>query len=72
MYGKCSTRGGVEWQIQHKAKPSAVFVRDLTPSSYCIFHTLRVDHSLSHQGPARKAKPYGAGSHYLHNCTQMT
>ena len=25
MYGKYSTRGGVEWQIQHRAKPSAVF-----------------------------------------------
>ena len=30
MYGKYSTRGGVEWQMQHKAKLSAVFAQDPT------------------------------------------
>ena len=25
--------GGVEWQIQHKLKPSAVFTQDPTPST---------------------------------------
>ena len=25
MYRKYSTRGGVEWHIQHEVKPSAVF-----------------------------------------------
>ena len=33
-------RGGVEWQIQHEAKPSAVFARDPTPSTV-FFYTSR-------------------------------
>ena len=32
MYGKYSAGGGVEWQIQHEVKPSAVFAQDHTPS----------------------------------------
>ena len=30
---KYSTRGGVEWQIQHEAKPSAVFATRPHPSA---------------------------------------
>ena len=30
---KYSTRGGVEWQIQHEAKPSAVFATRSHPSA---------------------------------------
>ena len=48
MYGKYSTRGGMEWQIQHKAKPSAVF--DTRPHpEYCIFHTSPENRALSIQ-----------------------
>ena len=46
MYGKYSTRGGVEWQIQHEAKPSAVFARDPTPSTV-FFRTSRVNGALT-------------------------
>ena len=46
MYGKYSTRGGVEWQIQHEAKPSAVFARDPTPSTV-FFRRSRVNSALS-------------------------
>ena len=46
MYGKYGTRGGVECQIQHKAKPSAAF--DMRPHlEYYIFHTLRVNTALT-------------------------
>ena len=37
---KYSTRGGVEWQIQHEAKPSAVFYR--TTQVYGAFTDLLV------------------------------
>ena len=46
MYGKYSTRGGVKWQIQHEAKPSAVFAQDPTLSTV-IFHTSRVNGALT-------------------------
>ena len=46
IYGKYSTRGGVEWQIQHEAKPSAVFARDPTPSTV-FFCTSRVNGTLT-------------------------
>ena len=36
---KYCMRGGVEWQLQNKAKPSAVFDMRLH-SKYCIFHTV--------------------------------
>ena len=45
MYRKYSTRGGVEWQIQHEVKLSAVFAQDLTPSTV-LFHTSRVNGDL--------------------------
>ena len=35
MYRKYSTRGGVEWQIQHEVKPSAVF--DTRPTLSTVF-----------------------------------
>ena len=46
MYRKYSTRGGVEWQIQHEAKPSAVFAQDPTPSTV-FFRTSRVNGALT-------------------------
>ena len=42
MYEKHSTGGGVEWQIQHEAKPSAVFAQDLIPSTV-FFRTSQVN-----------------------------
>ena len=39
---KYSTRGGVEWQIQHEVKPSAILARDPTPSTV-VFHTSEVN-----------------------------
>ena len=39
MYGKYSTRGRVERQIQHEAKPSAVFVSRHPPSAVFFVHT---------------------------------
>ena len=38
MCKKYSTRDGVELQIQHEAKPNAVFARDLTPSTVFLVH----------------------------------
>ena len=46
MYRKYSMRGGVEWQTQNEAKPSAVFARDPTPSTV-FFHTSRVNGALT-------------------------
>ena len=46
MYEKYSTRGGVEWQIQHEAKPSAVFATRPHPEC-CIFRTSRVNGALT-------------------------
>ena len=46
MYDKYSTRGRVEWQIQHEAKPSAVFARDPTPSTV-FFCTSQVHGALT-------------------------
>ena len=42
MYRKYSTRGGVEWQIHHEVKLSAVFAQDLTQSTV-LFRTSRVN-----------------------------
>ena len=39
-------RGGVEWQIQHKAKPSAVFAQDPLPE-YCIFPYITINSALT-------------------------
>ena len=44
MYRKYSTRGGVEWQIQHEVKPSAVFAQDLTPST--VFFLTQINGAL--------------------------
>ena len=38
---KYSMRGGVKWQIQHEAKPSAVFATRLHLEC-CIYRTTRV------------------------------
>ena len=38
MYRKYSRRGGVEWQIQHEAKLSAVFARDPPQVLYLSVH----------------------------------
>ena len=39
MYTKYNVRGGVEWEIQHKAKLGAMFVQDPTPSTvFFIYH----------------------------------
>ena len=46
MYGKYSTRGGVEWQIQHSAPPHAVFARDPTLNTL-FFRTSRVNSALT-------------------------
>ena len=36
MYGKYNIKDGIGWQMQHKAKPSAVF--NIRPQpKYCIF-----------------------------------
>ena len=40
---KYSMRGGVEWQIQHEAKPSAVLVTRPHPK-YCILSYNRADY----------------------------
>ena len=39
-------RGGVEWQVQHKAKPSAVFALDPTLSTVFL-HTSQVNGGLT-------------------------
>ena len=39
-------RGGVEWQMQHEVKPSAVFARDPT-LSVVFFHTSQVNGALT-------------------------
>ena len=40
MYRKYSARGGVKWQIQHDAKPSAVYIcpyiTSLTDLMFCL------------------------------------
>ena len=46
MYEKYNTMGGVEWQIQHKAKPSGVFTQGPTPSTV-LFCTSRVNGALT-------------------------
>ena len=46
MYRKYSIKGGVEWQIQHKAELSTVFVMDLIWSTV-FFSTSRVSHALA-------------------------
>ena len=39
---KYSTRGGVEWQIQHEAKPSAVFATRPHPECCILSYTTQV------------------------------
>ena len=39
-------RGGVEWQTQHEAKPSAALDTRRHPK-YCIFHTSQVNSALN-------------------------
>ena len=46
MYRKYSMWGGVEWQIQHKAKLNAVFAWDPTPS-IGFFCTSQVNGALT-------------------------
>ena len=47
MYRKYSMKGGVEWQIQHEAKPSAILARDPTPNTVFSIATSRVNDTLT-------------------------